>query len=103
MHFMPSYWSRQNWVAAYDSSMPPINMDMVHQLSLSQKREHQQPSLEGQATQAGVDDENSDGNEEGTERAGGIAAMEREAMQCEPPLTGVPRGRPAKKRRAKVK
>jgi hypothetical protein len=98
MDFMPFYWSRQDWVAAYDSAMPPITIDMVHELFLSQEREHQQPSMEGEATQVRVEDENSDGNEEGPEGARGIAAVGREAMQCEPPLTRVPRGRPAKKR-----
>jgi hypothetical protein len=98
MDFMPSYWSRQDWVAAYDSAMPPITMDMVHEPFLSQEREHQRPSVEGEGTQVRMEDEISDGNEEGPEGVRGIAAVEREAMQCEPPLTRVPRGRPAKKR-----
>ena len=75
--------------------MPPITMDMVHELFLSQEREHQQPSVEGEATQVRVADENSDGGEEGPEGARGTAAVEREAMQWEPPLTRVPRGPPA--------
>jgi len=56
------------------------------------------PPMAIPATQVKVEDENSDGNEGGPEGARGIAAVEREAMQCEPPLTRVPRGRPAKKR-----
>ena len=79
--FVPSYWPRQDWAAAYDSAMPPITMGIVHKLFLRQEREHQQPSVEGEATQVGVEDENYDGDEEGPEGARGIAPVEREAMQ----------------------
>jgi len=51
------------------------------------------------STQVRVDDEISDSNEEGPEVPGGIAVMEREAIQCEQPKTHVPRGRLAKKRK----
>ena len=34
--FVLSYWSRQKWVATYDSAVPPITMDIVHELFLSQ-------------------------------------------------------------------
>jgi len=64
MDFAPSYWSRQNWVAAYDSAMPPTTMDMVHELFLSQEREHQQPPVEGEATQVRAEGENPSGGEE---------------------------------------
>jgi len=52
-------------------------------------------------TQVRVEDEISGGNEEGPEVAGGIAAMEGEAIQCGQPMTHVPRGRPAKNRMKK--
>ena len=53
-------------------------MDMGYELFLRQEREHQQPSMEGEATQVRVEDENNDGNGEGPEEARvGIAAVER--------------------------
>jgi hypothetical protein len=38
----------------------------------------------------------------GPEGATGTAAVERETIQCEKPLTRMPRGRPAKKKMKKV-
>jgi hypothetical protein len=64
MDFMPSYMSRQHWMVAYDSAMPPITMDMVHEVFLSQEREHQQLPVEAEATQVRAEDEDSDGEEE---------------------------------------
>jgi len=60
-----------------DTSIMPPTMDMVYELFLSQEREHQQPSMEGEATQVRVEDENNYGNGEGPEEARGIAAVER--------------------------
>ena len=43
------------------------SMDIVQELFLSQKWEHQQPSAEGEATEVRVEDGNSDGDEDGPE------------------------------------
>jgi hypothetical protein len=46
----------------------------------------------------GAQDDGSDFEEEEIQGAGGTAALEKDAMQCGPPLTHVSRGRPVKKR-----